>query len=120
MSRFFEKRYNVEDRELIYEEEQYQQKETTANKNRNKTRKMHENYRTSSSGSDVECRDSQKCIRPVLRAPTPPPVVRRIVERAPTPEQDVIERVSFNYLQTAFIRIDTKTECLISMSLDHC
>lgn len=96
MSRFFEKRYNVEDRELIYEEEQYQKEESTAKKNQNQTRKMPENHRESSSGSDVECKDSNRCIRPVLRAPTPPPVVRRIVERAPTPEQDIIERVSFN------------------------
>jgi hypothetical protein len=28
-----------------------------------------------------------------IRDPTPPPVIKRIVVRAPTPEPDVIERV---------------------------
>jgi hypothetical protein len=28
-----------------------------------------------------------------IRDPTPPPVIKRIVVRAPTPEPDIIERV---------------------------
>ena len=32
--------------------------------------------------------------RDVVRAPTPPPIIKRVVERAPTPEAPVMERVS--------------------------
>lgn len=32
--------------------------------------------------------------RDVIRAPTPPPIIKRVVERAPTPEAPVMERVS--------------------------
>jgi len=31
--------------------------------------------------------------RDVIRAPTPPPIIKRVVERAPTPEAPVLERV---------------------------
>ena len=34
--------------------------------------------------------------RDVVRAPTPPPIIKRVVERAPTPEAPVMERVSVN------------------------
>ena len=50
-----------------------------------------------SSISDYECRGQERplvrCPRDVIRAPTPPPVIQRVVERAPTPEPDVVERV---------------------------
>ena len=36
--------------------------------------------------------------RDVVRAPTPPPIIKRVVERAPTPEAPVMERVSVNEL----------------------
>jgi len=32
--------------------------------------------------------------RDIVRAPTPPPIIKRVVERAPTPEAPVMERVS--------------------------
>jgi len=35
------------------------------------------------------------CPRDVVRAPTPPPIIKRVVERAPTPEAPIVERVSF-------------------------
>lgn len=31
----------------------------------------------------------------VVRAPTPPPIIKRVVERAPTPEAPIMERVGF-------------------------
>jgi hypothetical protein len=31
--------------------------------------------------------------RDIVRAPTPPPIIKRVVERAPTPEAPVMERV---------------------------
>ncbi|CAF0771910.1 unnamed protein product [Rotaria sp. Silwood1] len=34
-----------------------------------------------------------RCPRDVVRAPTPPPIIKRVVERAPTPEAPVMERV---------------------------
>lgn len=45
--------------------------------------------------SDYEGRERPlvRCPRDVIRAPTPPPVIQRVVERAPTPEADVVERV---------------------------
>ena len=35
-----------------------------------------------------------KCPQDVVRAPTPPPIIKRVVERAPTPETPVMERVN--------------------------
>ncbi|CAF3761478.1 unnamed protein product [Adineta steineri] len=35
----------------------------------------------------------KRCPRDVVRAPTPPPIIKRVVERAPTPEAPVMERV---------------------------
>lgn len=35
-----------------------------------------------------------RCPRDIVRAPTPPPIIKRVVERAPTPEAPVMERVS--------------------------
>ncbi len=35
--------------------------------------------------------------RDVVRAPTPPPIIKRVVERAPTPEAPVMERVYNKY-----------------------
>jgi hypothetical protein len=35
--------------------------------------------------------------RDIIRAPTPPPIIKRVVERAPTPEAPVMERVGVNY-----------------------
>lgn len=32
-------------------------------------------------------------VEEVIRAPTPPPVIKTVYERAPTPEPEVIERV---------------------------
>jgi len=32
--------------------------------------------------------------RDIVRAPTPPPIIKRVVERAPTPEAPIMERVS--------------------------
>jgi hypothetical protein len=34
-----------------------------------------------------------RCSRDVVRARTPPPIIKRVVERAPTPEGVVMERV---------------------------
>ena len=46
------------------------------------------------STSDCSCKCASKVIkREQVRAPSPPPIIRRVVERAPTPEQDIIERV---------------------------
>ncbi len=38
-----------------------------------------------------------RCPRDVVRAPTPPPIIKRVVERAPTPEARVMERVCTKY-----------------------
>jgi len=38
-----------------------------------------------------------RCPRDVVRAPTPPPIIKRVVERAPTPEAPVMERVGVVY-----------------------
>ena len=50
-----------------------------------------------SSISDYDSRGHERplvrCPRDVIRAPTPPPVIQRVVERAPTPEADIVERV---------------------------
>jgi hypothetical protein len=35
--------------------------------------------------------------RDVVRAPTPPPIIKRVVERAPTPEAPIMERVSTSH-----------------------
>ena len=37
-------------------------------------------------------RPGQKPIE-YIRAPTPPPIIKRVVERLPTPEPEIIERV---------------------------
>jgi hypothetical protein len=37
--------------------------------------------------------------RDVVRAPTPPPIIKRVVERAPTPEAPVMERVCLKSCQ---------------------
>jgi len=34
-----------------------------------------------------------RCPKETIRAPTPPPIIQRVVERAPTPEADVFERI---------------------------
>ena len=52
----------------------------------------------SDSGDDYEYRTRMitretRCPRDVVRAPTPPPIIKRVVERAPTPEAPVMERV---------------------------
>lgn len=56
-----------------------------------------------SSVSDYEGQGRERplvrCPRDVIRAPTPPPVIQRVVERAPTPEADIVERVSYCNLQ---------------------
>jgi hypothetical protein len=39
-----------------------------------------------------------RCPRDVVRAPTPPPIIKRVVERAPTPEAPVMERVCIEFL----------------------
>ncbi len=38
-----------------------------------------------------------RCPRDIVRAPTPPPIIKRVVERAPTPEAPVMERVCNRY-----------------------
>ncbi|CAF1345624.1 unnamed protein product [Adineta ricciae] len=61
-------------------------------------------YSPESFSSDTESTDSyeyrgrmitreMKCPRDVVRAQTPPPIIKRVVERAPTPEALVMERV---------------------------
>ncbi|CAF1559559.1 unnamed protein product [Didymodactylos carnosus] len=55
-------------------------------------------FTTNSSSSDYEYRGrliSREVRRPrdVIRAPTPPPIIKRVVERAPTPEAPIMERV---------------------------
>ncbi|UJR37112.1 hypothetical protein I4U23_029816 [Adineta vaga] len=52
----------------------------------------------SESGDEYEYRGrmitrERRCPRDVVRAPTPPPIIKRVVERAPTPEAPVMERV---------------------------
>ena len=51
---------------------------------------------------DRSCNDAPK-LRPILKRPsevincrarTPPPIFERVIERAPTPEQDIVQRVS--------------------------
>ncbi len=39
-----------------------------------------------------------RCPRDVVRAPTPPPIIKRVVERAPTPEAPVMERVRTEFV----------------------
>lgn len=36
------------------------------------------------------------CVRTVVRAPTPPPIFKRVFERAPTPDAPMMERVRTN------------------------
>lgn len=38
-------------------------------------------------------RRDTRCPRDIVRARTPPPIIKRVVERAPTPEAVVMERV---------------------------
>jgi len=52
----------------------------------------------SDSGDEYEYRGrvitrETRCPRDVVRCPTPPPIIKRVVERAPTPEAPVMERV---------------------------
>jgi hypothetical protein len=54
----------------------------------------------------------KRCPRDVVRAPTPPPIIKRVVERAPTPEAPVMERVWINYY-----RKRKKNTCLIFFSI---
>ena len=74
-----------------------------------------------SSVSDYEGQGRERplvrCPRDVIRAPTPPPVIQRVVERAPTPEADIVERVSyFVYKLSCLIHL-FKTMFLILFSL---
>ena len=39
------------------------------------------------------CKPAKKVKRETVRGPTPPPIVRTVNERAPTPEQEYIVRV---------------------------
>ncbi len=39
---------------------------------------------------------SPRDYREILRGPTPPPIVHNVIERAPTPDPDVYERVCSN------------------------
>lgn len=59
-----------------------------------------------SSMSDYEGRERPlvRCPRDVIRAPTPPPVIQRVVERAPTPEADIIERVNIFFFESSYRR----------------
>jgi len=43
--------------------------------------------------------------RDVVRAPTPPPIIKRVVERAPTPEAPIMERVYIKYCKKKQILI---------------
>ena len=43
-----------------------------------------------------------RCPRDVVRAQTPPPIIKRVVERAPTPEAVVMERVGVKYKKRLF------------------
>ncbi|CAF5141068.1 unnamed protein product, partial [Rotaria magnacalcarata] len=52
----------------------------------------------SESSDDYEYRGrmitrESRCPRDIVRAPTPPPIIKRVVERAPTPEAPIMERV---------------------------
>jgi hypothetical protein len=58
----------------------------------------------SDSGDEYEYRGrvitrETRCPRDVVRCPTPPPIIKRVVERAPTPEAPVMERVCIKSCQ---------------------
>jgi len=105
MSRHYEERYYVKDeRDLPDYEHRNRSTSRARSSSRHTSRHRQEDpyYRqrsgsgsSCSSMSDYEGRDRPlvRCPRDVIRAPTPPPVIQRVVERAPTPEADVVERV---------------------------
>jgi hypothetical protein len=41
----------------------------------------------------------------MIRCPTPPPIYERFIERVPTPEPEIIERVSFIFVQYIYKEI---------------
>lgn len=106
MSRHYEERYYVKDeREMPGDYEEHRRSTSRARSSSRHTSRhrqpQDDYYRQNGSGSscssmsDYEGRDRPlvRCPRDVIRAPTPPPVIQRVVERAPTPEADVVERV---------------------------
>lgn len=112
MSRHYEERYYVKDeREMIGDYEDHHRSTSRArsssrHNSRHRQPQEGQYYRqkmTSGSGSSMSSvsdyegqgreRPLVRCPRDVIRAPTPPPVIQRVVERAPTPEADVVERV---------------------------
>ena len=84
--------------------------------------KRYRSHSNSSAGSCAEYEervnhqhcDDAKVIKPILkkpvevinyRAPTPPPIVQRFVEREPTPEPELIERVIKLLFLGGFLKI---------------
>lgn len=114
MSKHYEERYYVRDeREMPCDYEEHRRSTSRArsssrHNSRHRQPQGEEQYyrqkitksgsgSSMSSMSDYEGRGQERplvrCPRDVIRAPTPPPVIQRVVERAPTPEADVVERV---------------------------
>ncbi len=48
-------------------------------------------------------RSASNYSREMIRCPTPPPIYERFVERAPTPEPEIIERVSIFIIKLILI-----------------